>query len=243
MTPSITTEDMTSLLDRSYDGLEELLQKCTAKFNAAIHHVNEWRYVLTPVMAQIHRCLEFVREALRKLESLAETAWRHHMPVASLLVQSFNWISDVHNPVVGFHHPKTDLAYEWDGKAATAYWDKVSAQNNATKAVATKAGEVSQFLMDIAIANVGYMTTLVKMATTFAAAFVEAACETVGVLTIKDAIQKLSGAIGALTEQYLGLMAEGAKRIVDVCAKLRTLMALMSDTNLPGGRWPQAVTG
>ncbi|NKE59692.1 hypothetical protein FXN61_23930 [Lentzea sp. PSKA42] len=111
------------------------------------------------------------------------------------------------------------------------------------KLVATKAGEVSQFLMDIAIANVGYMTTLVKMATTFAAAFVEATCETVGVLTIKDAIQKLSGAIGALTEQYLGLMAEGAKRIVDVCAKLRTLMALMSDTNLPGGRWPQAVTG
>ncbi|MFI6096237.1 hypothetical protein ACIA8G_11815 [Lentzea sp. NPDC051213] len=243
MTQSISTEDLTSILDRSYDGLEEQLRICTDKFNAAIHHVNEWRNVLYLKMDVIHRFLEMVREALRKLEALAQTAWRHHMPVASLLVQSFNWIRDVHNPVVGFHHPKSNLAHEWEGKAADAYWEKVTAQNEATKAVAHKADEVSKFLMDIATANVTYMTTLVKMATKFAAKFVEVACETVGVLTIPDAIKQLAAGIGALTEEYLGLMAEGAKRIVETCAKLRTLMTLMADTSLPGGQWPQAVTG
>ncbi|WP_086661948.1 hypothetical protein [Lentzea kentuckyensis] len=243
MTPTISTEDMTSILDRSYDGLEELLQKCTEKFNAAIHHVNEWRYVLTPVMDRIHGYLELVREGLRKLEALAQTAWRHHVPVASLIVQSFNWISDVKNPVVGFNHPKTNLAYEWEGKAATAYWDKVTAQNDASAVVAAKADEVSKFLMDIATANVGYMTTLVRMATKFLAKFVEVACETVGVVTIPNAIEKLAGGIGALTEEYLGLMADSAKRIVEGCARLRTLSSLMSDVKLPGGQWPQAVTG
>ncbi|MBB5158842.1 hypothetical protein [Saccharopolyspora phatthalungensis] len=237
------SDELTSLLNQGFNGLEKKAQESIDKFNAAVHHINDWQFVLGPVMLAINPTLDAIREGLDKLVKLIKTAVEHHLPVVSLIVQSFNWTDNVQAPVNGLTHTKNHLSYYWEGKASDAYNEKVTAQNDAIGALASKADQGSKWLMDIAKYNVEYMTELAKMATGFLGALVAASVEAATVVEIPFAINDLAGAIGTLVTQALDNLVGIAKRFMEALSKVRDLKSMMTDQKLPQGQWPQAVNG
>lgn len=237
--------EMVNLFERGFQGLEDKARECADRFNAAVHHINDWRFVLGPTMLAIRPALDTVRDGLEKLFKLISTAVEHHTPVVSLIWQSFDWVEKVQAPVNGLTHQKTAtfLANYWEGPAAGAYAERVTAQNEAIAAVATKADGVSKWLMDIAKYNIEYMTELAKMATGFVGALVTAAIEGATVVGIPFAVKDLAGAVGTLVTQALDNLVGIAKRFAEALSKVRDLMSMMTDGKLPGQGWPQAVKG
>ncbi|MET8759684.1 hypothetical protein [Lentzea sp. NPDC004782] len=236
-------DEMTNLFERGFQGLEDKARECADKFNAAVHHIHGWRYVLGPAMFAIRPALDTIRDGLETLFKLIRTAMEHHWPVVSLIWQSFSWVEKVQAPMNNLVHEKTDLAYYWTGPASTKYQDKVTAQNDAIAAVATKSGNVSKWLMDIAKYNIEYMTKLAEMVTGFLGALVAAAIEAATVVEIPFTVTDLAGAIGALVTQSLDNLVGIAKRFAEALSKVRDILSMMSDPKLPKNQWPQAVTG
>ncbi|MCP2198538.1 hypothetical protein LX90_002212 [Lentzea flava] len=237
------SEEMKGLFDRGFEGLEDKARECGDKFNAAVHHINDWRFVLGPAMLAIRPALDIVRDGLEKLFKLIRTAVEHHFPVVSLIVQSFRWIEDVQRPVVGLTHDASDLVDNWTGEASAKYQRKITSQNEAIAVFATKADSVSKWLMDIAKYNIEYMTELAKMATGFLGALVTAAIEGATVIGIPFAVKDLAGAIGTLVTQALDNLVGIAKRFAEALSKVRDLMSLTAEPKFPNGNWPQAVSG
>ncbi|GGU26567.1 hypothetical protein GCM10010178_18680 [Lentzea flava] len=243
MAPMPGSEEMKGLFDRGFEGLEDKARECGDKFNAAVHHINDWRFVLGPAMLAIRPALDIVRDGLEKLFKLIRTAVEHHFPVVSLIVQSFRWIEDVQRPVVGLTHDASDLVDNWTGEASAKYQRKITSQNEAIAVFATKADSVSKWLMDIAKYNIEYMTELAKMATGFLGALVTAAIEGATVIGIPFAVKDLAGAIGTLVTQALDNLVGIAKRFAEALSKVRDLMSLTAEPKFPNGNWPQAVSG
>lgn len=239
------SDEMKGLFDRGFAGLEDKARECGDKFNAAVHHINDWRFALGPAMIVIRPALDEIRDGLEKLFQLIRTAVEHHFPVVSLIVQSFKWIDDVQAPVNGLGHQPTAtfLADRWEGSAANAYKARAAAQNEAIAAVVTKADGVSKWLMDIAKYNIEYMTELSKMATGFLGALVTAAIEGATVVGIPFAVKDLAGGIGTLVTQALDNLVGIAKRFAEALSKVRDIKSMMTDLKLPGQQWPQAVAG
>ncbi|MEV6238147.1 hypothetical protein [Lentzea sp. NPDC051838] len=237
------SDEMKGQFDRGFVGLADKAQECGDRFNAAVHHISDWRFVLGPAMIVIGPAIDKIRDGVEKLIRLIRTAVAHHFPVVSLIVQSFKWIEDVQAPVTGLVQEKTDLAYHWTGEASQKYQDKVTAQNDAIAVYAAKADGVSKWLMDIAKYNVEYMTELSRMATSFVGALVTAAIEAATVVEIPFAVKDLAGAIGTLVTQALDNLVGIAKRFVETLSKVRDIMSMMSDVKLPKNQWPQAVAG
>ncbi|WP_086663851.1 hypothetical protein [Lentzea kentuckyensis] len=230
-------------LNKCFDGLEDKARGCADSFNKAVHHINDWRYLLGPAMLVIRPALDKIREYMDKVFKLIRTAVDHQLPVISLIRQSFAWLREVQQPVNNLVHAKTHLAYEWEGEASQAYQDKVGVQNDAIVTVGTKADMVSKWLMDIAKYNVEYMVNLAQLATDFLGALVGAAVEAATVVEIPFAVDALAGAIGDLVGKYLGMLVAIANRFMEALSKVRDLMSQMSDPKFKNGTWPQAVTG
>src|SRR3954469_5134730 len=91
MTTPMGPEAYTGPLDGMFGTIEGEIHKVIDKFNAAVHHVNDWKYVLGPALIWISDALTKVRDGLDKLVKLVQYAVEHHMPVVSLIVQSFSW--------------------------------------------------------------------------------------------------------------------------------------------------------
>jgi uncharacterized protein YukE len=238
-------DEMTNLFERGFQRLEDNARECAQKFNGAIDHINDWRFLLGPTMLVINPALDVIRDGLEKMFKLIRTAVEHHFPVVSLIWQSFNWVEKVQQPVNGLGHEQetTHLSVEWTGEASAAYSLRYTSQHNAISAVATKADSVSKWLMDIAKYNIDYMTELSKMATGFLGALVAAAIEGATVVGIPFAVKDLANAIGALVTQQLDNLVGIAKRFAEALSKVRDIMSLMTDMKLPDQGWPQAVKG
>ncbi|GLY48385.1 hypothetical protein [Lentzea sp. NBRC 102530] len=237
--------ELTNLFERGFQGLEDKARECGDRFNAGVDHINDWRFVLGPAMLVINPALDAIGEAMQKLFKLIRTAVEHHTPVVSLILQSFNWVENVQQPMNGLSHVPGDtyLAARWSGEAAAVYSQKLSAQNDAMNAISTKADGVSKWLMDIAKYNVEYMTELSKMATEFLGALVTAAIEGATVVGIVFSVKDLAGAIGNLVTQSLNNLVGIAKRFVEALSKVRDLLSMTTDKALPNQGWPQAVKG
>lgn len=237
------SDELASLLNQGFNGLEDKAQQCIDKFNAAVHHITDWRFVLGPALFVIRPAIDKIREDLEKLVKLIRTAVDHHMPVVSLIVQSFNWVDHVQAPVNLLTHEDSHLRYYWEGIASSAYQDKVAKQNDAISALANKSNEISKWLIDIAKYNVEYVTELAKMATGFLGALVAAAIEAATVVEIPFAVKDLAGAIGTLVTQALDNLVGIAKRFVEALSKVRDIKALMAGDGVLLDTWPQAVVG
>lgn len=237
--------EMNSLLAGSFDKVERTIQDCVSTFNAGITRIEHSQYVLYYWREKIHHATTLIRKELDRLVQLVRTALENRTPIVSLIIQAFNWLDDVKHPMTGRTHQPTAtaLAAEWEGKAATAYQTRVTAQNDAIIAVAGKAQSVSDWLVEIAQLNINYMTGLLKIVTDFLAALTAAAIETAAVLTIPAAIERCAGAIGTVVGQQLSYLVESGQRMVEAFAKVHKLKSQESDVKLPNGRWPEAVIG
>ncbi|RKT84286.1 hypothetical protein SAMN05421805_103212 [Saccharopolyspora antimicrobica] len=237
------SEDLIGPLGQAFNGLEEKTQESVDRFNAAVAHINEWGFILGPLVASIEPAIEFIRAKLSELVKLVRTAVEHHTPVVSLIVQSFSWTENVQKPVNNLTHTFGNRLYDWEGKASSAYKDKAGKQNEAIGAVANKADQVGRWLIDIAQYNVDYMAELAKMVTGFLGALVTASLETSTVVNIPFAVSDLAGAVGDVVAKSLDNLVGIAKRFVAALSKVRDLISYMTDQKLPRGHWPQAVEG
>ncbi|GAA3674750.1 hypothetical protein GCM10022267_72120 [Lentzea roselyniae] len=52
------SDEMKGQFDRGFEGLEGKARECGDKFNAAVHHINDWRFVLGPAMIAIRPALD-----------------------------------------------------------------------------------------------------------------------------------------------------------------------------------------
>ncbi|MEU4247758.1 hypothetical protein AB0F15_10135 [Amycolatopsis sp. NPDC026612] len=248
MTTPAGPEAYTGPLEDMFARIEGEVHKIIDKYNAAVDHINDWKYVLGPALIWISDALQKIRDGLDKVVKLVRYAVEHHTPVVSLIIHSFNWQDHVQkdvSAVVGSVEAPADpnLAY-WEGAAATEYRNRAKTQRDAVEAIGGQGGKadaISSWLMNIAKLNVEFMTGLVKIVADFLGALVTAGLEGATVVEIPFAVKDLAGAIGGLVTNGINRLAEIATRLMGTLAGVRDAKGLMNDPRLPGGQWPQAV--
>lgn len=241
-------EELTGLLDDMFGKVEAKIKEIIDKYNAAVHHINDWKYVLGPAMIWISDALQKIRDGLDKVMNLVQYAVEHHMPVVSLIVQSFNWQDHVQKDVAAMVTSVEDpadpnLAY-WEGGAATEYRNRAKTQRDAVDAIGGQGGmadAISEWLINVAQLNVEFMTGFVDMIAGFLGALVTAAIEAATVVEIPFAVKDLADAIGELVTGAINRLADIANRLMETVGDIRDARGLMNDPRLPGGQWPQAV--
>jgi phage-related minor tail protein len=241
-------EGYTGQLDELFSRVQDEVQKIIDKFNAAVHHINDWKYVLGPALIWISDALKTIRAGLDKIVKLVQYAVEHHTPVVSLVIQSFNWQDHVQKDISAMvisveKSADPNLAY-WEGVAATEYRNRAKTQREAVEAIAGQGGKadaISAWLMKIAQLNVEFMTELVGIAADFLGEFVSAAIEAATVVEIPFAVNDLAGALGGLVTNAINRLADIANRLMETFSNIRDAKGMMNDSRLPNGQWPQAV--
>ncbi|MGW4523715.1 hypothetical protein [Amycolatopsis sp. NPDC004378] len=241
-------EEFTGPLDDLFGKVEAKIKEIIDKYNAAVHHINDWKYVLGPAMIWISDGLQKIRDGLDKVVKLVQYAVEHHTPVVSLVVQSFNWQDHVQkdmSAMVGSVETPADpnLAY-WEGGGAEAYGKRAEKQREAVEAIGAQGGKadaISSWLMTIAKLNVNFMTGLVEVVANFLGALAEAALDGATVINLPFAVKDLAGAIGGLVTDAVKRLGAIANQVMDTLSSIRDAKSLMVDSRLPGGQWPQAV--
>lgn len=235
-----------------FSKMESDFREVVDKYTTAIDHISDWAFLLSPVLLLIKEGMDSIKEGLDKLAKLIDYALRHQLPVVSLVFQAFRWVHDVQRPLNGVYaHQDPGIpqgpAYHneeiatWEGAAKTVYDGKVTAQVNAVDAMATKADDISQWLMEIAQTNVEYMTKLATMVGDFLKAITEAAIDAATVIGIPFSVSSLSDAISALVSKGIELLVQVANRFMNTLERIRDTNSWMNDKALPAARWPQAV--
>ncbi len=248
MTTPSSSEAYTGPLNELYGKIDGKVQEIIDKYNAAVDHVNDWKYVLGPALIWISDAFKKIRDGMDQIVKLVRYAVEHHMPVVSLIVQSFNWQDhvqkDVSAMVTSVDAPADpNLAY-WEGAAANEYRNRAKTQRDAVEAIGGQGGKadaISAWLMHIAQLNVEFMTGLVDMVADFLGAVTQAALEGATVVELPFAAQDLAGALGGLVTNAIKRLGDIAKRLMETLTNIRDAKGLMNDSRLPGGQWPQAV--
>lgn len=239
-------------LQAEFDKVRDLIRQIIAKFNAGVNHINDNRFVLGPLMIPIKNSLDKVRDGLAKVQKLVAYALEHEVPIVSLVYQCFNWVNEIKRPLTGVYtqqnfHAGQPPAYhnenlaEWQGPAKTVYSEKVSAQTDAIAAMEKKADDISKWLLDIAQANVNYMTQLAQLVTRFLGDLTAAAIDAGSIVDLLQAVDKLATTVGNLVTNSLNLLVQIGDRVIQTFGQIRDLQSWMSDQSLPAGKWPQAV--
>lgn len=251
MPPPGRREDLGPLLDEAFEKAEKAVEEVRKKLQECIDNVSEWKVALlipAPVLLWVKDKLREVGEQVKKLVKLLEYATKHHVPVLSLIYQSFNWIDSVKTPMSELSgpslQPRDQNLHYWDGAAASAYRTKSTAQQGAINEVVGHAGFISEWLYTIAQTNVDYMIELADFGASMAGELAQAATETATVIDIPWAISTLADQVGALVEQAIKMLIDVGERFVKAVGNVRDLSSRVGDhSKLPGGSWPEAVVG
>lgn len=244
--PTVEEYQFTQPLEDAYRQVGETVQGLIDKFNAGVQHVYDKRFFLGPLLFAIKNHLDTLRAGLDKLVQLVRYAVEHHLPVLSLIVQSFRWLTKVQSPMSDLSAPTTearnpDLEY-WSGGAASLYWKKVNGQKGAIEAVTVKAAYISKWLMDIASANVDFMVKLAQMAVDILSKFVVVGLEGASVIGIPFAADTLAKEAGGILAKGINQLIEIANRFMKSLSDARDIVSEVGDhTKLTEGKWPQAV--
>lgn len=248
MTTPSSPEALTGPFNELFGKIDGKVQEIIDKYNAAVHHINDWKYVLGPALIWISDALKKIRDGMDQVVKLVRYAVEHHMPVVSLIVQSFNWQDHVQKDVSAMvtsvdTAADPNLAY-WEGGAASEYRNRAKTQRDAVEAIGGQGGKadaISSWLMHIAQLNVEFMTKLVDMVANFLGAVTQAALEGATVVELPFAVQDLAGALGGLVSDAIKHLGDIAKQLMETLTNIRNAKGLMIDSRLPGGQWPQAV--
>ena len=215
-------------------------------FNRVVRYVHAHRFQFAPVLLVLKNQLDTMKKGIDQLVKLVKYAVEHHLPVLSLIVQSFRWITQVQTPVSDLSSKvaepaNPDLAY-WDGAGAGEYRRRVGLQQDAVVEVTSRAAFISEWLMKIATANVHYVTELAKTAVDVLSKFVVVVVEGATVVGIAFALDKLAEGVGEAIAEGVKLLVGLGDEFMAVVGNVRDIVAQVGDhRKLPGGKWPQAV--
>jgi hypothetical protein len=235
-------------LDHLFGQIEDKVKEIIDKYNAAVNHINDWKYVLGPALIWISKALQTIRDGLDKIVKMVQYAVEHQVPVISLIIQAFNWQDHVQKDIsamaVSVETPADpNLAY-WEGGGGTEYWKRAKTQRDAVEAIGGQGGKadaISKWLIDIAKLNVDFMSGLVGMAANFLGKLVEAALEAATVVELPFTVENLAGAIGGVVTDGIKMLSTIASQLMGTVANVRDARSMLNDPRLPGGQWPQAV--
>jgi hypothetical protein len=224
----------------------EAIGSVCESFNRVVRYVYDHRFQFAPVLLVLKKQLDTMKKGIDQLVGLVKYAVEHHMPVLSLIIQSFRWITQVQTPVSDMSskvsEPRNpDLAY-WEGAGAGEYRRRMGAQKEAVVDVTSRAAFISEWLMKIATANVKYVVELAKTAVDVLSKFVVITVEGVSVVGIAFALDKLAEVVGEAIAEGVKLLVGLGDEFMAAVANIRDIVSQVGDHNkLPGGKWPQAV--
>jgi hypothetical protein len=255
-------EYVEDLLRTAFDQVREGVQMVRENFESLITVVNQaidflnriglipgWPFLVSHWLKHnlegtLGRIQVTVIEAINK----AEEALEHSTPIISLIISSFRWITEVQTPLSDLSSvvssPRDQNMYSWSGAAASAYHDKVSAQQGAVDQSMNLAAQMSNWLIDIAMSNVDYAVELAKMLSDLAGKLIVAVGEAATVAGVPWALEQASEALSEVLASGLKILVEVGLRLVEAVGNIQDLQSQAGDHSaLPGGRWPQAVAG
>lgn len=247
--PGITPEGLTSEFSRSIDQVKTGIQQIIDGFNKLVGEISGKAWLLgAGAMLWIKHKLDDARTGLQTIVDKARYLIDHSTPVVSLILTSFDWLSQVQHPAsaaAGRVPVKGDKLVYWKGEAADAYNGKIPFQQAAAGDMATKADFISTWLFTIAKANVEYAVKTAEYISLIAGAITQAAADAASVFGIIEAINAVADAAGALVEKALNQLFSIATRVVDLLKNARDASASINNVEKlvgpPVGTWPQAV--
>jgi hypothetical protein len=215
-------------------------------FNDLVRAVNKHLWILGAAgILWIKHKLEQVRDSAQKLIDKARYMIEHSTPILSLILTSFDWISQVQRPAsdVAARLPvATDNLVYWSGGAADAYNNKLGPQKDAASDVVLKADFISAWLFSIAQTNVDYVVKMAEVVSLLAGKITQAAVDAGSVFGVIEAINAVASAAGDIVERGLNTLFGIASRLVALLKNVRDASASINNhEKLPGGAWPQAV--
>lgn len=240
--------DFQGMFNQACDQIGAAVKTVVDKFNALIGHVNDNRFLLGPVMLVLKGVLDRMRGVVDKVVELAKYVADHHMPVLSLMLQGFNWVSHVQSPMSDMSGPmgrwrddNQNSAY-WTGPAAEAYKGAAAGQKAAVDEYVKKSDFISGWLFTIAQTNVDYVAELARVVAKIAGDMVTTGAEGATVIELPFAADRLAGMLSTAIEAGLNSLIEYAKNFARTLKDCRDAMSQQGDhTVFTGGQWPQAV--
>jgi len=247
--PAGDIEQLKAQFNAAMDSIRGSVNDMVDKFNGVVAQVKEWAWMLGPAtMWWISNKLSQVRDGIQQLIQKVKYALEHEVPVISLFVSSFGWLSSVMTPVSDISSKTTTKESinlnNWSGAASTAYSDRATGQKAAVDESVNKAKFASDWLFGIAKSNVEYAVSLAKTLTGAVGKLVAALADTETVVGIPWAIEQLSDGIAGIVTEGLDRLLDMANRFVEVAGNIRGVVSQVGDhSKFPDGKWPEAVRG
>jgi hypothetical protein len=240
---SAAEHDFTQPLETAYRQVGDTINSVIDSCNGVVRHVRD---ALGPTLFLVRKYLDSIVADINRVVALVKYAVEHHVPVVSLIVQSFRWLTAVQSPMSDLSAPAMEARNpeleHWSGSGASAYWKRMGAQQGAINEVATKATYISEWLMKIATANVKYMVELATTVIDIASKFVQFGIEGLSIVAIPQAISTLAKEVGNILSKGIGLMVGYANVVMAALGDARDIVSEVGDhTKFPNGQWPQAV--
>ncbi|MGA3489290.1 hypothetical protein ACK8GG_14900 [Micromonosporaceae bacterium DT55] len=249
MQPAIPDIEFGEPFNKAFEQINSGAEAAVEAFDDLVNRVRKWSVLLgIPVVLYLKNRLDSARDGLNEVLDRVKHALDHQTPVLSLISTSFQWVTDVKTPVSGLSFATTEPSNQnfakWSGDAASAHSAKMAKQKAAVDETVVKSEFISQWLFNIAKANVDYAVELAKIVTGLAGKFTQAAVEAGSVIDIPWAVSTLAKSVGDLVTAGLNTLLSIGQRFVDALGNVRDIATQVGDhSKLPGGAWPHAVRG
>ncbi len=236
---------MAGEFDGAFKAVDTAVRQVIDDFNAGVKNVYDHRWVLGPLLYWVQQDLKRARDGLDKVLQIVRTAFEHHLPVVSLIYQSFGWLNQVKAPMTslaGRAAHEEIVMRSWSGPARDVYNAKRDEQVKAIGDVGAKADFISGWLKDLAINNVAFMTELMRGVTDLVGKFAGAAIKTATVVGIPAAASDLGDMVADAVTKSLNALTKIAEKFMAALGDAQQIVSKITDRTLyDGGNWPQAV--
>ncbi len=250
--PVGSATDYTGPFEKFATTIEDNFQKACDKFEEIVDKLNSWKMRIALAAAGpalgwfIKSQLEKLLEGLRRLKKLVDELLKHHMPIISLMNQSFAWTHKIKGPVSNLSAdcttPHSDNMYYWTGAASEAYKDKAAKMGGAVDEVSDRSEFMSAWLFTVTKTNVEYVKQLAEIVTSLIGKIVDAAAKAKSVIGLPLLGQTIGDAAGELTEKGLNALLQLGVNLVSALGDVRDVDGVLENNkNLPNGAWPNVV--
>jgi len=252
--PSGSAADYTGPFEKFTKEIEDGYHKAQDKFDEIIDNLNSWKMRIAlgavgpAVVWFIKNQLQKLADGIQRLAKFVEELAKHHTPIVSLMVQSFEWTNKIKGPNSNLSlettKPASDNLYNWSGPAASAYKDKAAIMKAAVDEITTRSEFMSKWLFTVTKTNVEYVKKLAEIVTFVLGKLVDAAAKAGSVIGIPLLGQTIGDAAGGITEKALNVLLQMGVNLITALGDVRDVSgAIQDNTKLPNGSWPQVVRG
>lgn len=255
--PTGSATDYTGPFDEFSKQIQEGFNNAVEKVKEIYDNLNSWKIrialgvggaVGAGVAWAIKNALEKLADGMERLKEFVEELIKHHTPIISLIIQSFEWTNKVKGPISNLSHETTknasDNMYHWTGPAASAYKDKAALMKGAVDEITARSEFMSKWLFTITKTNVEFVRKLAEIVTFVLGKLADAAAKAGSVIGLPLLGQTIGDAAGGITEKALNVLIQKGVDLISALGNLRDVEgALQDNTKLPNGAWPQVVRG